>query len=56
MESKPFSQGLKKEHLNRMQEIQFRKTSADTDKYNTNEIKTGSSKNIDLLKVKRRNS
>ena len=38
-----------------MQEIQFRETSADTEriKYNTNGIKTGSSKNIDLLKVKR---
>ena len=32
--------------------------SADTEriKYNTNEIKTGSSRNIDLLKVKRRHS
>ena len=63
MESKPwtiywFSQGQKKEHLNRMREIQFRETSADTEriKYNTNGIKTGSSKNIDLLKVKRRHS
>ena len=61
MESKPstiywFSQGQKKEHLNRMREIQFRETSADTEriKYNTNGIKTGSSKNIDLLKVKKR--
>ena len=57
MESKPwniywFSQGQKKEHLNWMREIQFRQTSADTEriKYNTNGIKTGSSKNIDLLK------
>ena len=35
-----------------MREIQFRETSADTEriKYNANEIKTGSSKNIDLLK------
>ena len=35
-----------------MREIQFRQTSADTEriKYNTNGIKTGSSKNIDLLK------
>ena len=63
MESKPwtiywFSQGQKKEHLNQMREIQFRETSADTEriKYNTNGIKTGSSKNIDLLKVKRRHS
>ena len=41
-----------------MQEIQFRETSADTEriKYNTNGIKPGSSKNIDLLKVKRRHS
>ena len=45
-----------KEHLNRMQKIQFRETSADTEqtKYNTNEIKIGSSKNTDFLKVKRR--
>ena len=63
MESKPwtiywFSQGQKKEHVNWMREIQFRDTSADTEriKYNTNEIKAGSSKNIDLLKVKRRHS
>ena len=63
MESKPwtiywFSQGEKKEHLNRMREIEFRETSADTEriKYNTNGIKTGSLKNIDLLKVKRRHS
>ena len=63
MESKPwtiywFSQGQKKEHLNRMREIQFRKTSADTErtKCNTNGIKTGSSKSIDLLKVKRKRS
>ena len=60
MESKPwviwFSQGQKKKHLNRMREIQFRKTSSDTEwiKYKTNGIKPGSSKNIDLLKVKRR--
>ena len=61
MESKPwtiywFSQGQKKEHLNRMRGIQFRETSADTEriKYNTNGIKTGCLKNTDLLKVKRR--
>ena len=37
-----------------MQEIQFREPSADTEqiKYNANGIKTGSSKNINLLKVK----
>ena len=37
-----------------MREIQFRETSAGTVriKYNTNGIKTGSSKNIDLLKVR----
>ena len=63
MESKPwtihwFFQRQKKEHLNRMREIKFRETSADTErlKYNTNGIKTGSSKNIDLPKVKRRGS
>ena len=63
MKSKPraiywFYQGQKKEHLNRIQEIQVRETSADTEwiKYNTNEIKTGSSKNIDLLKANRRHS
>ena len=41
-------------NLNRMREIQFREPSADTEriKYNTNGIKTGSSKNIDLLKVR----
>ena len=46
MESKPwtmywFSQGQKKEHLNQMREIQFRETSADTEriKYNTKESK-----------------
>ena len=41
-----------------MREIQFRETSADTKriKYNTNGIKNGSSKNIDLLKVKGRHS
>ena len=35
-----------------MWEIQFRETSADTERsrYNTSGIKTGSSKNIDLLK------
>ena len=61
MESKPwtiywFSKGQKREHLSRMQEIQFRETSADTEwiKYNTNGIKFKSSKNIDLLKIKRR--
>ena len=48
----------KKENLNRMREIQIRATSADNEqiKYNTNRFKTGSSKNIDLLKVKRRHS
>ena len=37
-----------------MREVQFRETSADTKriKCNTNGIKPGSSKNIDLLKVK----
>ena len=37
-----------------MQEIQFKEPSADTEqiKYNANGIKTGSSKNINLLKVK----
>ena len=61
MESNPwtifrFSQDQKKEHLNRIQEIQFRETSADTEriKYSSNGIKTGSSKNIDLLKVNRK--
>ena len=46
------------ENLNRMREIQFRETSADTEriKYNTNGIKTWSSKKIDFLKVKRRHS
>ena len=45
-------------NLNRMREIQFREPSADTERnqYHTNGIKTGSSKNIDLLKVKRRHS
>ena len=39
-----------------MQEIQFRETSVDIEriKYNTNVIKTESSKNIDLLQVKKR--
>ena len=43
-------------NLNRMREIQLREPSADTEriKYNTKGIKTESSKNIDLLKVKRR--
>ena len=52
-----FSQGQKKEHL-RIQELQLKETSADTEqiKYNTNEIKTGSYKNTDLLKVKSRHS
>ena len=47
-----FSQGQKKERLNRMREILFRETSAGTAriKYNTNGIKTGSSQNIDLFK------
>ena len=62
MESNPwtifwFSQDQKKENLNRMQEIQFRETSADTEriKYSSNGIKTGSSKNwFDLLKVNRK--
>ena len=63
MESKPstiywFSHGQKKEHLNEMREIKFRETFVDTEriKYKTNKIKTGSSKNIDLPKVKRRRS
>ena len=63
MESKPrtiywFSLSQKKKHLNRIREIQFRETSADTEriKYNTKGVKTESSKNIDLLKVKRRHS
>ena len=63
MESKPWtiywsSQDQKKEYLNRMREIQFKETSADTEpiKYNTNGIKTGSLTNIDLLKVKKRHS
>ena len=53
-----FSQGQRKEHLHGMREIQFREASADTERieYNTNGIKTGRSKNIDLLKVKRRHS
>ena len=53
-----FSQGQKKEHLSRMREMQFRETSADTEriKYNANGTKTGSPKNIDLLRVKRRHS
>ena len=49
MESKPwtiywFSQGQKKEQLKRMQDVQFKETSADTEriKYNSNEIKTES--------------
>ena len=52
-----FSQGQRKEHLNRMREIKSWEISADTEriKYNTNGIKTGSSKNIDS-KVKRRHS
>ena len=63
IESKPwtiywFSQGRKKEHLNRMREIHFREASADTEriKYNINGIKARSSKNIDFLKVERRHS
>ena len=63
MESMPwtiywFSQIQKKEHLTQMREIQFRECSADTEwiKCNTNGVKTGSSKNIDLLKVKRERS
>ena len=53
-----FLQVQKKEHLNRMREIQSRETSAETEriKHNSNGIKTGSSKSIDLLKVKRRHS
>ena len=37
-----------------MREIQFREPSADTERiqYNTNGMKTGSSKNIDLLKAR----
>ena len=53
MESKPrtiywFSLSQKKKHLNRIREIQFRETSADTEriKYNSNGIKTWSSKKI----------
>ena len=49
MESKPetihwFTQGQKKKHLSRMQEIQFREPFADTEciKYNTNGIKNRS--------------
>ena len=56
MESKPWTiywypQDQKKEHLNRLREIQFRETSADTEriKYNTSRIRTGFLKNIDLL-------
>ena len=47
-------QGQKKEQLNQKQEVQFREISSDTGriKYNINGIKTGISKNIDLLKVK----
>ena len=63
MKSKPwtiysFSQGKKKKQLNRILQIQLREASAATEeiKYNTNGIKTGSSKNIDLLKVMRRHS
>ena len=63
MESKPwticwFTQGQKKEHLNWMWDIKFRESSADTEqiKYNTNRIKAWSSKNINLLKVKRKQS
>ena len=63
MESKPwtiywFSQGQKKQYLNQMREIQFRETSADTEriKYNTNGIKTGSLKNSNLLEVKRKHN
>ena len=63
MESKPwtiywFSQGQKKQYLNQMREIQFRETSADTEriKYNTNGIKTGSLKNINVLEVKRKHN
>ena len=39
-----------------MREIQFRETSVDIEriKYNANVIKTESSKNIDLLQVKKR--
>ena len=63
MKSKPwtiywFSQGKKKKQLNRILQIQLREASAATEgiKYNTNGIKIGSSKNIDLLKVMRRHS
>ena len=63
MKSKPwtiysFSQGKKKKQLNRILQIQLREASAATEgiKYNTNGIKTGSSKNIDLLTVMRRHS
>ena len=51
MESKPwtiywFTQAQKNEYISQMQQIQFRKPSADTEriKYNTNGMKTGSSK------------
>ena len=39
-----FYQGQKKKNLNQMREMQFRETSADTEriKYNTNGIKTAS--------------
>ena len=44
--------------LKSMREIQFRETSADTEriKYNTNGIKMGSLKNINLLEVKRKHN
>ena len=39
-----------------MHEAKFNETSVETEwiKYNTNDIKTGSSKNVDLLEVKRK--
>ena len=45
---------LEEGNLNRMREIQFREPSADTERiqYNNNRIKTGSSKNIELLKAR----
>ena len=47
-----FSQGQKKEHLNRVREIQYKELSADTEriKKNTSGIKSESSKNIDWSK------
>ena len=62
-ESKPctiywFSQRQKKDHINRIREIQFRGTSAALSESNTilTESKPEVKKNVDLLKVKRRHS